>query len=79
MICSDKNIFDSKSRILDEITDIENDSINVCLNSEEGYTFTVSIATTEHLLQRMDEERSNFSNPNELIVVVRKLTQEINY
>ena len=77
MICSNKNIFDSKSRILDEITDIENDSIDVCVDSEEGYTFTVSIATTKHLLQRMDEEKSNFSNPNELIIVVRKLTQEI--
>jgi len=64
-------------RILDEITDIENDSIDVCVDSEDGYTFTVSIATTKHLLQRMDEEKSNFSNPNELIIVVRKLTQEI--
>jgi len=64
-------------RILDEITDIENDSIDVCVDSEDGYTFTVSIATTKHLLQRMDEEKSNFSNPDELIIVVRKLTQEI--
>ena len=64
-------------RILDEITDIENDSIDVCVDSEDGYTFTVSIATTKHLLQRMDEEKSNFVNPNELSIVVRKLTQEI--
>jgi hypothetical protein len=64
-------------RILDEITDIENDSIDVCVDSEDGYTFIVSIATTKHLLQRMDEEKSNFSNPNEMIIVVRKLTQEI--
>ena len=64
-------------RILDEITDIENDSIDVCVDSEDGYTFTVSIATTKHLLHRMDEEKSNFSNPNELTIVVRKLTQEI--
>lgn len=64
-------------RVLDKITDIENDSIDVCVDSENGYTFTVSIATTKHLLQRMDEEKSNFSNPNELIIVVRKLTQEI--
>ena len=48
-------------RILDEITDIENDSIDVCLESEEGYTFTVSIATTKNLLQKMDQEKSNFS------------------
>ncbi len=64
-------------RIIDEITDIENDSIDVCVDSEDGYTFTVSIATTKHLLHRMDEEKSNFSNPNELTIVVRKLTQEI--
>ena len=64
-------------RILDEITDIENDSIDVCVDSEDGYTFTVSIATTKHLLQRINEEKSNFSNPNKLIIVVRKLTQEI--
>lgn len=64
-------------RILDEITDIENDSVDICVDSEDGYTFIVSIATTKHLLQRMDEEKSNFSNPNELIIVVRKLTQEI--
>jgi len=64
-------------RILDEITDIENDSIDVCLDSEDGYTFTVSIATTKHLLQRMDQEKSNFSNPSELVIVVRKLTKEI--
>ena len=64
-------------RILDKITDIENDSIDVCVDSEDGYTFTVSIATTKHLLQRMDEEKSNFVNPNELSIVVRKLTQEI--
>jgi hypothetical protein len=64
-------------RILDEITDIENDSIDVCVKSEDGYTFTVSIATTKNILQRMDEEKSNFSNPSDLVIVVRKLTQEI--
>ena len=39
-----------------------------------SYTFTVSIATTKHLLQRMDEEKSNFSNPNELIIELKQLT-----
>lgn len=64
-------------RILNEITDIENDSIDVCVDSEDGYTFTVSIATINHLLQRMDQEKSNFSQPDDLTIVVRKLTQEI--
>lgn len=64
-------------RILTEITDIENDCIDVCVDSEDGYTFTVPIATTKYLLQRMDEEKCNFSKPNELVIVVRKLTPEI--
>jgi hypothetical protein len=64
-------------RIIDEIIDIEDDSIDVCVESEDGYTYTVSIATTKNLLQRMDQEKSNFSNPSELVIVVRKLTQEI--
>ena len=64
-------------RILDEISDIENDSIDVCVDCEDNFTVTVSVATTKYVLQRMDEQKSNFSNPNELIIVVRKLTQEI--
>ena len=43
----------------------------------DGYTFTVSIATAKNCLQRMDQEKSNFSNPGELVIVVRKLTQKI--
>ena len=64
-------------RILDEISDIENDSIDVCVDCEDNFTVTVSVATTKYVLQRMDEQKSNFSNPNELTIVVRKLTQEI--
>ena len=64
-------------RSLDEISDIENDSIDVCVDCEDNFTVTVSVATTKYVLQRMDEQKSNFSNPNELIIVVRKLTQEI--
>ena len=64
-------------RIIDQITDIENDSIDVFVDSEDGYTYTVSIATIKNLLQRMDQEKSNFSRPSELVIVVRKITKEI--
>ena len=33
-------------RILNEITDIENDSIDVCVDVEDGYTFIVSISVS---------------------------------
>jgi hypothetical protein len=62
-------------QILDEIIDIENDSIDVCVDSEDGYTFIVSLCTTKNILQQMDLEKSNFSIG--LCIVVRKLTQEI--
>ncbi len=56
-------------RILDEITDIENDSIDVCVDCEDGYTFTVSISTIKNVVQRMDAEKSNFSKPDLDIIV----------
>lgn len=64
-------------RIVDQIIDIENDSIDVFVDSEDGYTYTVSIATIKNLSKRMDQEKSNFSRPSELVIVVRKLTKEI--
>lgn len=64
-------------RVLDEIIDIENDSIDVCVDFEDGFRYTVSIATIKNILQKMDDEKINFSNPSNLVIVVRKLTQEI--
>lgn len=64
-------------RIVEQITDIENDSIDVFVNSEDGYIYTVSVTTTKNILQRMDREKSNFSPPNELVIVVWRLTKEI--
>ena len=63
-------------RILNEITDIENDSIDVCVDVEDGYTFIVSISTIKNVVQRMDAEKSNFFQPD-LDIIVRKLTHEI--
>ena len=64
-------------RIIDEILDVENDSIDVCIDSEDGYTFTVSIATIQYVLERMNSEKSNFFKPEDWYIIVRKLTQEI--
>lgn len=64
-------------KILDEITDIENDNVDVYVECEDGYNYTVSIATTKNLLERMDERKSNFSKPADLFIIVRKLTLEI--
>lgn len=47
---------------MDKITDIENDSIDVYVESEDVYTYTVSIATTKNTLQRINQEKNSFSN-----------------
>jgi hypothetical protein len=64
-------------RFADEITDLEDDNIAVFVESQDGYTSTVVVATTKNLLRRMDEEKSNFLEPGWLVIVVRKLTKEI--
>jgi hypothetical protein len=72
-----KKISFVRPTLLEEIPDIEDYNLGVFVDLEDGYTYTVSIATTKNLLQRMNQEKSNFSNPSELVIVVRKLTQEI--
>ena len=64
-------------RIIDEIVDSEDDSVDVYVDFEDGQSFTVSITTIKYLLQRMDEAKRNFSNPDEFTIIVRKLTEEI--
>ena len=54
----------------------KNSNINVCIESDDSYIYTVSVATTKNFLQRINK-KGNFSNPSELVIVVRKLTQEI--
>ena len=56
---------------------MKNDSIDVCLDSEDGYTYTVSMCTAKYILQKMDRETSNFFEPGQMEIVVRKLTKEI--
>jgi hypothetical protein len=61
--------------IINNIIDIENDNVDVCGDSEDGYTYTISIATTKNILQEMDREKTNFfTHP---VIIVRKLTEEI--
>lgn len=64
-------------RILSTIEDIENDSIDVCVDSEDGYTYTVSLCTPKYFLQKMDQETNNFFPPGQMEIIVRKLTKEI--
>ena len=63
--------------IFEEITDIEDDCIDVFVGFEDGYTYALTVTTVKNILREMDEEKSNFYNPRAMVIVVRKLTQKI--
>jgi hypothetical protein len=62
---------------LEDITDIENNNIDVFVELEDGYTYTVVVATVKNIESLMDKEKINFSEPGDPFIIVRKLTKEI--
>ena len=62
---------------LEDITDIENSNIDVFVELEDGYTYTVVIATAKNIVSLMDKEKTNFLEPGDPFIIVRKLTKEI--
>jgi predicted nucleotidyltransferase len=45
---------------LEDITDIENSNIDVFVELEDGYTYTVVIATAKNIVSLMDKEKMNY-------------------
>ena len=45
---------------LEDITDIENSNIDVFVELEDGYTYTVVVATAKNIESLMDKERMNY-------------------
>ena len=41
------------------------------------YTYTVVIATAKNIVSLMDKEKTDFSEPGDPFIIVRKLTKEI--
>lgn len=62
---------------IEEITNIEDDNIDVFVELEDGYTYNLVIATPKNLISLMEKERIQFSEPGHPFVVVKKLTKEI--
>ena len=61
----------------EEITDIEDYNLDVFVELEDGYTYTVVIATAKNIVSLMDKQKTNFSEPGDPFIIVRKLTKEI--
>jgi hypothetical protein len=57
--------------------DIENDNVDVCVNTDDEYTYTLSFATPKHLQFLIDKDKLDYSRPGYPFIVVNKLTPEI--
>ena len=61
----------------EEITDVNNDNIDVFVENEDGYTYTIGVGTPQDLLEEMNQEKTNFVRPGTIMIIVKKLTKEI--
>lgn len=62
---------------IDEIKDVVNDNIDVGVEFEAGYSYTIVVGTPRDLLEKMDQEKTNFIRPGTPRIIVKKLTKEI--
>jgi hypothetical protein len=62
---------------LEDITDIENSNIDVFVELEDGYTYTVVVATAKNIESLMDKEEINYFEPGYPFIIVKKLTKDI--
>ncbi len=62
---------------LEDITDIENSNIDVFVELEDAYTYTVVVATAKNIESLMDKDKMNYFEPGFPFIIVKKLTKEI--
>ena len=65
--------------ILDDLEeiDIENDNVDVSIDTDDGYTYTLSFATSKHLQFLMNKEKIAYYGPGYPFIIVNKLTPTI--
>ncbi len=66
-----------KIRFIDEVRDEYTDSIDVGVEFEDNYSYTIVVRTPNDLVEEMLQEKTNFIKPGTPMIVVRKLTKEI--
>ena len=62
---------------LEDSQGIENSNIDVFVEVEDGYTFTVIVGTAKNIEYLMDKWKTNYFPPGEPFIIVKELTQEI--
>ncbi|MGZ0052285.1 hypothetical protein [Brevibacillus gelatini] len=61
----------------DEIEDIENDNIDVFIETKDGFTFSLAVTTPKYLISYMDKENMDFIPAAPPEIIVKKLTKEV--
>lgn len=62
---------------ISEIEDIQNDSIDVCVNCEDGRAFTFVFITPESLSNMMATENTRYVDFRFKFIVVKELSEKI--
>lgn len=62
---------------LEKTTDIENDSLDVFVELEGGFTYTVVVGIPKNIEYLMDKEKVNYFRPGHPFILVKKLTKDI--
>jgi hypothetical protein len=62
---------------LEDITDIEDDNIDVFVELDDGYIYNVVVATAKNIEYLMDTEKMNYFGPSHPFIIVKKLTKDI--
>lgn len=62
---------------LEDVTDIASSNIDVFVELEDGYTYTVVVATAKNIEYLMDEEKINYFSPGYPFLIVKEITREI--
>ena len=65
------------STALEKIQDSEDANLDVFVELEDGYTYTIVIATAKNIVSLMDKEKKNFFGPGHPFIIVKKLTKDI--
>ena len=60
-----------------EITDPHIDNLDVFVENEDGYTYTIVVSTPGDLLDQMEQEKINFIMPDNPKIIVKELTEQI--
>jgi hypothetical protein len=62
---------------MEDITDVDNDNIDVLVENEDGYKYIIVVGTPQDLLEEMNQEKANYVRPGTPKIIVKKLTIEI--